>query len=64
MSLKIRKELLIFLILSSFLSLLVGFRENTNDTITYYMIFKNIGSYDLTNFSLIYNETGVEIGWG
>ncbi|EPG6921930.1 EpsG family protein [Acinetobacter baumannii] len=64
MSLKIRKELLIFLILSSFLSLLVGFRGNTNDTITYYMIFKNIGSYDLTNFSLFYNETGVEIGWG
>jgi len=39
-------------------------RGNTNDTYTYYFIFKNVDSYDLMNYSDFYSRTGVEVGWG
>ncbi|BCZ12522.1 hypothetical protein OCUAc18_00620 [Acinetobacter baumannii] len=42
----------------------MGNRGDTNDTFTYYSIFKNINYYNLTNFSDFYLETGVELGWG
>lgn len=54
----------IFIILVTPLSLIVGNRGNTNDTSTYYSIFKNISYYDLTNFGNFYLETGIELGWG
>ncbi|MDI3379571.1 EpsG family protein [Acinetobacter sp. V89_7] len=60
----VKKNFLWFLLLSVPLALIVGNRGDTNDTFTYYSIFKNINSYNLTNFSDFYLETGVELGWG
>lgn len=62
----VKKEFLIFLLISIIASLVVGFRGATNDTYTYYSIFKNINNYDLklSDFNKFYIETGMEIGWG
>ncbi|MCO8061898.1 EpsG family protein [Acinetobacter lwoffii] len=60
----IKKDFLMFLIISIVVSLIVGMRGATNDTYTYYSIFKNIDNYDLKSFSGFYSETGVELGWG
>ncbi len=64
MILTVKKNFLWFLLLSVPLALIVGNRGDTNDTFTYYSIFKNINYYILTNFSDFYLETGVELGWG
>lgn len=64
MEILVKKNLLWFLLLSVPLAFLVGSRGETNDTYTYYSIFKNISYYDLTNFGDFYLETGVELGWG
>ncbi len=64
MKLFVKKDFLLFLFISVLLAFIVGSRGNTNDTFTYYSIFKNINNYDLTSFSDFYSETGVEIGWG
>ncbi|MGK8818244.1 EpsG family protein [Acinetobacter baumannii] len=64
MNLRLRLNTIIFLIISSIFSLIVGMRGNTNDTYTYYFIFKNVDSYDLMNYSDFYSRTGVEVGWG
>ncbi|MBR7714724.1 EpsG family protein [Acinetobacter nosocomialis] len=64
MILTVKKNFLWFLLLSVPLALIVGNRGDTNDTFTYYSIFKNINYYNLTNFSDFYLETGVELGWG
>ena len=60
----VKKNFLWFLLLSIPLALIVGNRGGTNDTFTYYSIFKNINYYDLSNFVDFYVETGVELGWG
>lgn len=60
----VKKNFLFFIFISIVLSLVVGNRGNTNDTSTYYSIFKNINYYDLTNFGDFYLKTGVELGWG
>lgn len=60
----IKKDFLVFLIISVVISLIVGMRGATNDTYTYYLIFKNIDNYELKSFSDFYSETGVELGWG
>lgn len=64
MKLSIKKKFLIFLILSLPFSLWVGNRGATNDTQTYFNIFKNINMFDLFNPKNFYYETGVEIGYG
>lgn len=64
MKILVKKNFLFFILISIIISLVVGNRGNTNDTSTYYSIFKNISYYDLTNFSDFYLETGVELGWG
>lgn len=64
MILTVKKNFLWFLLLSVPLALIVGNRGDTNDTFAYYSIFKNINYYNLTNFSVFYLETGVELGWG
>lgn len=64
MILTVKKNFLWFLLLSIPLALLVGNRGGTNDTFSYFSVFKNIDNYDLMSFSVFYSQTGVEIGWG
>lgn len=64
MKYRVSKEHVLFLSLSIVFSLIVGFRGATNDTQTYFNIFKNIDNYDLLDPMLFYYETGMEIGYG
>lgn len=64
MKLIVKKDFLLFISFSLFLSLIVGFRGNTRDTIVYYNVFKHISEFDLLNPSTFYNQTGMEIGFG
>lgn len=64
MRLVVKKDFIYFLLISITLALIVGNRGSTNDTYTYYSIFKNIDNFDLSDYILFYKETGVEIGWG
>ncbi|ENX61609.1 MULTISPECIES: EpsG family protein [Acinetobacter] len=64
MKLLVKRKFLFFLFFAFLCSLIVGGRGNTNDTYTYYSIFKNIDSYDLTSYYNFYLLSGVELGWG
>lgn len=64
MRLVVKRDFIFFLLISIFLSLVVGNRGDTNDTSIYYSIFKNIDNFNLSDYISFYNETGVEIGWG
>ncbi len=64
MKLLLKRDFIVFFIMATLFSLIVGNRGETNDTYTYYSIFKNIDYYDLTSFNNFYFETGVELGWG
>lgn len=55
---------LMFLLLSTIVSIIVGNRGETRDTLIYWNIFKNIKDYPLDSPLLFYQETGVEIGYG
>lgn len=64
MKLYIKRDFLVFLLVSIFFACIVGNRGNTNDTSVYYDIFKNIDVYDISSYSNFYIQTGVELGWG
>lgn len=64
MKLTMRKETLVFLVVSIVAALIVGFRGNTNDTQDYYDVFKAINFLPITNPKEFYAATGMEIGFG
>ncbi|MFK8268148.1 EpsG family protein [Capnocytophaga cynodegmi] len=64
MKLIIKRKLLLFLLLSIFVSSIVGNRGATRDTEAYYSVFKNIKNLDLLNPLKFYIVTGMEIGFG
>lgn len=64
MNLRVRKETVVFLIVSIIAALIVGFRGNTNDTQDYYDVFKAINLLPITNPKEFYAATGMEIGFG
>ena len=60
----IKKNTIIFLLVSIFVALIVGNRGGTRDTIIYYSVFKYIDILDLLNPIQFYIFTGMEIGFG
>ena len=60
----IKKNTIIFLLVSIFVALIVGNRGGTRDTIVYYSVFKYIDILDLLNPIQFYVFTGMEIGFG
>lgn len=60
----IKKNTIIFLLVSLLVALIVGNRGDTRDTIVYYWIFKYINILDLLNPAKFYIFTGMEIGFG
>lgn len=60
----IKKQHLLFLLVSILISLIVGGRGGTRDTSVYYGVFKNINKLDLYNPVSFYIFTGMEIGFG
>lgn len=65
MKFSVNKDFLSYFVLVVPISLIVGLRGQTRDTIVYYEIFKNIYSYDLLEIVNFYQITGMEIlfGW-
>lgn len=60
----IKKNTIIFLLVSLLVALIVGNRGDTRDTIIYYSVFKYIDVFDLLNPIQFYAFTGMEIGFG
>lgn len=60
----IKKNTVIFLLVSLLVALIVGNRGDTRDTIVYYWVFKYINILDLLNPAKFYIFTGMEIGFG
>lgn len=60
----IKKNTVIFLLVSLLVALIVGNRGDTRDTIVYYSVFKYIDVFDLLNPIQFYAFTGMEIGFG
>lgn len=61
---KISKNFFYFIVSTIILSLVVGLRGSTRDTLVYVEIFNNIESYDLLNPISFYHESGVEYTYG
>ena len=60
----IKKNTIIFLLVSLLVALIVGNRGDTRDTIIYYYVFRYIDILDLLNPAKFYIFTGMEIGFG
>ena len=60
----IKKNTIVFLLVSLLVALIVGNRGDTRDTIVYYSVFKYIDVFDLLNPIQFYAFTGMEIGFG
>ena len=60
----IKKNTVIFLLVSLLVALIVGNRGDTRDTIIYYYVFRYIDILDLLNPAKFYIFTGMEIGFG
>lgn len=60
----IKKNTIVFLLLSLLVALIVGNRGDTRDTIIYYYVFRYIDILDLLNPAKFYIFTGMEIGFG
>ena len=60
----IKKNTVVFLLVSLLVALIVGNRGDTRDTIAYYSVFKYIDVFDLLNPIQFYAFTGMEIGFG
>ena len=60
----IKKNTIVFLLVSLLVALIVGNRGDTRDTIIYYYVFRYIDILDLLNPAKFYIFTGMEIGFG
>lgn len=60
----VKKQNLLFLMLSITSAIIVANRGNTRDTAVYFTIFKKIDALPLSNPTLFYEITGVEVGYG
>ena len=60
----IKKNTVVFLLVSLLVALIVGNRGDTRDTIIYYYVFRYIDILDLLNPAKFYIFTGMEIGFG